>query len=174
MKVNGTGSRHPLVLLARKAIESHLAGLPLPGLRDAPDFDEPAGTFVSIKKKGQLRGCIGTIQPVHSSLAEEVVDNSISAATKDPRFPPLTPDEFDEIAISVDVLTQPEPVSSLGELDVSKFGIIVQSGVRRGVLLPDLPGVETVGQQVRIAMSKAGIREGEDIRLFRFEVNRYY
>lgn len=165
---------HPLVLLARRAIERHLGetSLPLPG--EVPGFGEPAGAFVSIKKKGQLRGCIGTIRPVTSSVAEEVARNAVSAATEDPRFPPLTRAELGEITLSVDVLTTPEPVSGPDELDPARFGVIVQSGYKRGVLLPDLPGVEDVERQVAIAREKAGIAPGEPAQLFRFEVSRYY
>lgn len=165
---------HPLVILAREAIESCLTGKPLPGPDSAPGNDKPAGAFVSIKKKGQLRGCIGTIQPVCPTLAEEVVENAVSAATRDPRFPPMTEEELDEITISVDVLTPPEPVSTLGELEPIRYGIIVQSGIRRGVLLPDLPGVDTVERQIEIAMNKAGIGQAENVQLFRFEVKRYF
>jgi AmmeMemoRadiSam system protein A len=170
---NSNGS-HPLVLLAIKAIEAYLEGKPLPELESAPGSDEPAGAFVSIKKGGQLRGCIGTIQPVHPTLAEEVVKNAVSAATRDPRFPPMTGEELEESTISVDVLTTPEPVSTLDGLDPLKYGVIVQSGARRGVLLPDLPGVETVKQQIEIARNKAGIGQSEKLELFRFEVKRFY
>jgi AmmeMemoRadiSam system protein A len=171
---NMSESHHPLVTLARQAIESFLADKPLPGIVDMPGFDRAAGTFVSIKKKGQLRGCIGTIEPIYATLVEEVINNAVSAATRDPRFPSITEDELGEITISVDVLTPTEPVSSLEELDPDRFGIVVKSGVRKGVLLPDLPGVDTAKQQVEIAMNKAGISRPEDVQLFRFEVKRYY
>jgi AmmeMemoRadiSam system protein A len=171
---DGSGLHHPLVILARRAIESSLANKPLPDAEQVPGFDEPAGVFVSLKKKGQLRGCIGTILPVHSTIVEEVVNNAVSAATRDPRFTPLTEEELGEVTISVDVLTTPEPVSSLEELDPVRFGVIVQSGHRKGVLLPDLPGVDTVEHQVEIAMNKAGISQDEDVQLLRFEVNRYH
>ena len=114
------GKHHPLVDLARKAIASHLSHKPPPQTEASEGPDEPAGTFVSLKKAGQLRGCIGTIQPVRSTLAQEVVDNAVSAATRDPRFPPLTLEELDEVTISVDVLSTPEPVSGLDELDPSR------------------------------------------------------
>ena len=165
---------HPLVVLARRAIESSLAGEPFQAPGNVNDFEVPAGAFVSIKKKGQLRGCIGTIQPVHSTLIQEVANNAVAAATRDPRFPPLTEEELREVVISVDVLTNPEPVSGPDELEPAKYGVIVQSGHRRGVLLPDLPGVASVDQQVAIARSKAGIEPFEPVQLFRFEVNRYY
>ncbi len=167
-------ANHPLVVLARRAIESSLAEKPLPSLAGMDGFEAPAGAFVSIKKKGQLRGCIGTIQPVRPTLVQEVVDNAVAAATRDPRFPPLTEEELGEIIISVDVLTSPEPISGPDDLEPAKYGVIVQSGHRRGVLLPDLPGVASVDQQVAIARSKAGIGPSEPVQLFRFEVNRYY
>jgi len=172
--VKNGDTNHPLVLLARRAIESFLAKKPLSKPAKIEEFEMAAGTFVSIKKKGQLRGCIGTIQPVRPSLVEEVVDNAVAAATRDPRFPPLTEEELEEITISVDVLTPPEPVSGLQDLDPARYGVIVQSGHRRGVLLPDLPGVASTDHQVAIARSKAGIEPTEQVQLFRFEVNRYY
>jgi len=166
-------SHHPLVSLARLAIERGLGETSQPLPLEIPGFEKPAGAFVSIKKKGQLRGCIGTIEPLCSSLVEEVARNAVSAATRDPRFPPLTREELGDITISVDVLASPEPVSGLHELDPVKYGVIVQRGVQRGLLLPDLPGVDTVEKQVAIAMEKAGLAFGEPVELFRFEVKRF-
>ena len=171
--MNDRDEPHPLVNLARAAIASHLSGKPLL----QPDLDkynsEPAGAFVSLKKGERLRGCIGTLQPVRQSLAREIIDNAVSAATKDPRFEPLTLEELEDITISVDVLSEPESVSGLEDLDPSKYGIIVKSGWRKGVLLPDLPGITTAEEQIRIARQKAGIGEGEEVELQRFEVRRY-
>lgn len=167
-------SNHPLVLLARQAIEKHLGEATPPLPTEIPGFERPAGAFVSIKKKGRLRGCIGTIQPVSPSLVEEVAQNAVSAATGDPRFPPLTREELGEITISVDVLTPPEPVSGPHELDPAEYGVIVRSGFRRGVLLPDLAGVDSVEKQVAIAREKAGILPDEPVELYRFKVNRYF
>lgn len=169
-----SGKPHPLVSLARKAIISHLSGASLPQPETFEDPGDAAGTFVSLKKAGQLRGCIGTIQPVRSTLVQEVVDNAVSAATRDPRFQPLTLEELDEITISVDVLGIPEPVSGLEDLDPSRFGVIVKCGWRKGVLLPDLPGITTPEEQVRVARLKAGIGTEEIVELQRFEVKRYY
>lgn len=171
--MSGSGKPHPLVRLAREAIASHLSGDPRSQPEALEDPGEPAGVFVSLKKAGKLRGCIGTIQPVRSTLAEEVMDNAVSASTRDPRFQPLTFEEFDKITISVDVLSAPEPVSGLEDLDPSRYGVIVKCGWRKGVLLPDLPGITTGEEQVRIARLKAGIGEGEDVELERFEVIRY-
>lgn len=172
--MNESADAHPLVTLARAAITSHLAGsrAPMPDKRKVTD--EPAGVFVSLKKEGQLRGCIGTLQPVQPTLAEEVVENAVSAATRDPRFQPVTLEELDIITISVDVLSKPEPVTGYEELNPSRYGVIVKSGWKKGVLLPDLPGITTAEEQVRIAKLKAGIGENETTELMRFEVKRYF
>lgn len=168
------GSSHPLVTLARLAIENHLRGEPVPEAGTELSSSDPTGVFVSLKKEGALRGCIGTILPVTNSLAEEVTQNAVSAATRDPRFPPMSPGELNQVTVSVDVLTAPEPTSSPGDLDPARFGVIVQCGHRKGVLLPDLPGIDTVDKQLAIAKQKAGIGTDEKCELFRFEVNRYY
>jgi len=168
------GKPHDLVSLARRAITAHLSGRPLLKEEISDYHEEPAGAFVSLKKEGQLRGCIGTIYPVQPTLAREIADNAVSAATRDPRFLPITLEELDDITISVDVLGKPEPAAGLEDLDASRYGVIVKSGGRKGVLLPDLPGVTTAEEQVRIAKQKAGIGERETVELLRFEVKRYY
>ena len=124
--------------------------------------------------QGQLRGCIGTIAPTQSSLAREIVENAVSACSRDPRFDPVRPEELKWLEISVDVLGEPENIVSEKELDVKHYGVIVSSGSRRGLLLPDLDGVDTPGQQVDIARRKAGIGPKENIKLQRFEVVRHY
>ena len=134
---------------------------------------ERAGVFVSLKKHGSLRGCIGTISPVMDSIAEEILRNAVSACAEDPRFPPVRPDELPELVVSVDVLSPPEPISSPDKLDVKRCGVIVSSGIRRGLLLPNLEGVDTVGQQIGIALQKADIRPDESYRMERFEVVRH-
>ena len=133
-----------------------------------------AGAFVSIHEHGALRGCIGTIAPVRSSLAEEIIANAVSACARDPRFPAIKPDELPWLEISVDVLGEPEDISSEDELDVKRYGVIVTSGRKRGLLLPDLDGVDTVDQQIDIARQKAGIHKFEKYSLQRFEVIRHY
>lgn len=138
-----------------------------------PEFTGQAGTFVSLKKGGALRGCIGTFSPTQSTVAEEIIHNAVSAGTGDPRFSPVELEEMDEIDISVDVLTEPERINAISELDPQKYGVIVKKGGRRGLLLPMLEGVDSAEQQVRIAMSKAGIGPGEAIELYRFSVIRY-
>ena len=139
-----------------------------------PEMTErKAGVFVSIHKEGRLRGCIGTILPVRGSIAEEIISNAISAATRDPRFDPVRPDELDKLEINVDVLSAPEKIESRAELDVKRYGVIVSSGSRRGLLLPDLEGIDTVDEQVEIAMKKGGIKPRDRIMLERFEVIRH-
>ncbi|MBU1345267.1 MAG: AmmeMemoRadiSam system protein A [Proteobacteria bacterium] len=132
-----------------------------------------AGVFVSIKKFGELRGCIGTFEPTRENIAQEIIQNAISASTRDPRFPAVSKDELSDLTLSVDVLSSPEPVSSADELDPKRYGVIVQSGWKRGLLLPDLEGVDTVEQQVLIAKRKAGIADEEEVDLYRFEVKRH-
>ncbi len=132
-----------------------------------------AGAFVTLKKDGELRGCIGTILPVTPSLANEILRNAVSAGTQDPRFPPVTAEELQWIVYDVDVLSQPEP-AQYEDLDVKRYGVIVTSGKKCGLLLPDIDGVDTVGQQLSIALQKAGIRNGESFDVQRFEVVRHF
>jgi AmmeMemoRadiSam system protein A len=132
-----------------------------------------AGVFVSLKKGGMLRGCIGTIGPVRVNLAEEIIYNAISAGTQDPRFPAVRPEELSKLDYSVDVLGEPEKIDSMDQLDVKRYGVIVTSGYRRGLLLPDLEGVDTPQEQVAIALQKAGINKSERYELERFEVIRH-
>ena len=132
-----------------------------------------AGVFVCLKKDGELRGCIGTIQPVAPNIAEEIRDNAINSATRDPRFLPVSPDELDRLTYSVDVLGEPEDITDTSYLDPKVYGVIVRSGAKSGLLLPDLEGVDTAADQVRIAMTKAGIKSGEPVTLQRFKVTRH-
>lgn len=137
-------------------------------------FQTKAGAFVSVHKDGRLRGCIGTIAPLESCVAAELVRNAISAATADPRFDPIKPEELDSLEYSVDVLGEPEEIASPDELDVRRYGVIVSKGYRRGLLLPDLDGVDTVEDQIDIARRKGGIGEHEKYKLERFEVVRHH
>ncbi|MEJ2736797.1 MAG: AmmeMemoRadiSam system protein A [Anaerolineae bacterium] len=171
---------HPLVALARETIERYV----LDGVRIEPPEDltaemrRRAGAFVTVRRHGKLRGCIGTIQPTCDSLAEEVIQNAISAVTRDPRFPPLARHELEGLEVKVDVLGEPEPVERVDELDPKRYGLIVQSKSqpwKRGLLLPDLEGIDTVEKQVHwTRYHKAGITDpDEPVELFRFEVMRY-
>ena len=167
----------PWVRLARLSLETFVrTGKPLDALPGGlPDemTDRSAGTFVSLHAHGQLRGCIGTTGPTRSNVAWEIVQNAVSACSRDPRFVPVRADELDSLEYSVDVLGEPEAVSSPTELDVKKYGVIVSCGGRRGLLLPDLEGVDTVEQQIDIARQKGGISSRERYTLERFEVVRH-
>ncbi len=135
-------------------------------------FANKSGVFVSIKKSGNLRGCIGTTAPTTDSVAEEIIQNAISAATKDPRFMPMNKEELMASDISVDVLTEAEPATR-EELDPRRYGVIVSHGFKRGLLLPNLEGIDTPEQQLKIALQKAGISEESKYEIERFEVIRY-
>jgi AmmeMemoRadiSam system protein A len=168
-----TGS-HPLVRLAKDAVDTFVLFSRVIEPTDVPPaLQQPAGAFVSIKRGRTLRGCIGTIEPVQESLAREVVRNAIDSATRDPRFLPVEPPELGELSYSVDVLSPPEPVSGPEELDVKRYGLIVRNGPRRGLLLPDIEGVNSVEEQIAIAKAKAGILPDEPVEMFRFTVQRF-
>lgn len=165
------------VQLARRTIEKYIISGRKPGMPEqlpAELRECRAGAFVSIKKDGQLRGCIGTIQAVQSCLAEEIMENAVSASVRDPRFSPIEPEELEYLVISVDVLGEPEKISSPKELDTKRYGVIVTKGRKRGLLLPNLEGIDSVEEQIAIAKQKAGIGEREEVELQRFEVVRHY
>ena len=164
------------VKLARLSLETYIRTgrtMRLPENLPGEMLKMRAGAFVSLHKHGKLRGCIGTIAPTAKNVAAEIIQNAVSAATQDPRFDPVTEDELKWLEISVDVLGKPEKISSREELDAKRYGVIVSCGRRRGLLLPDLEGVDTPQQQVDIARQKGGIREGEPVTLERFEVIRH-
>jgi AmmeMemoRadiSam system protein A len=162
------------VELARRATEEYVRTRRriAPPAKLPARLKERAGVFVSIKKRGALRGCIGTFLPTEENLAEEIIANAISSATRDYRFPPISPQELGELEYSVDILTPPEP-ATIEELDPRRYGVLVESGGRRGLLLPDLEGVETVEQQLEIARRKAGIGPDEPVQVYRFTVERH-
>lgn len=164
------------VSLARQSLETYVRSDSLAKLPDNISEEmtkKRAGVFVSLKKYGQLRGCIGTISPVTGSVAAEILRNAVSAGMEDPRFPPVGKEELDDLVYSVDVLSEAEPIDYLEELDVKRYGVIVSAGRRRGLLLPNLEGIDTVEEQVSIARKKAGILDNEAIKLERFEVVRH-
>ena len=167
---------HPLVQLARKTIETYVKEKKVidPPAMLTEEMKKRAGVFVSLHKKGRLRGCIGTFAPTTENVAKEIIRNSVEASTRDPRFPATQPEELADLEISVDVLTDPVPVKSAAELDAKKYGIIVKTGSRQGLLLPDLPGVNTAEQQITICRRKAWIDEDEAVELFKFEIRRYH
>lgn len=164
------------VKLARNTVENYVRTrqkIRLPKGLPHDMTDRRAGVFVSIHKHGKLRGCIGTFLPTTGSIAQEIIDNAVSAATRDPRFDPITSDELEWLDINVDVLSPPEDIPSKDFLDVKRYGVIVTNGHRRGLLLPDLDGVDTVEDQIAIAKKKAGIGPSEGCSLQRFEVIRH-
>ena len=167
----------PYVRLARETVETWVLERKTP---DVPEWvtaemkQDRAGVFVSIHKDGKLRGCIGTFLPTRENIAREIISNAVSASTRDPRFEPVRPEELKWLEISVDILSAPERISGTAQLDVKKYGVIVSSGSRRGLLLPDLDGVDTVEEQVDIARRKGGIPAGAKIVLERFEVVRHH
>ena len=167
---------HPLVQLAKQSIETYVrSGKTIGPPSDlSPEMQGEAGTFVSLHdRSGNLRGCIGTIAPTQPNVAEEVIQNAVSAATRDPRFPPVKAKELEGLDYKVDVLTEAEPIEGPDQLDPKRYGVIVESGWKRGLLLPDLEGVDTVEYQIEIACRKAGISPNEPKQLYRFEVKRY-
>ncbi len=166
---------HPLVKLAKRAIDEYVRSgrsVPVP-MSLTPEMEERAGVFVCLKKDGQLRGCIGTFMPVCANVAEEIIRNAICAASQDPRFHPVGEEEIASLEYSVDVLSAPERIRDIKDLDPKKYGVIVAKSGLRGLLLPDLEGVDTVEEQLRIAKMKAGIGPDEDTDIYRFEVKRY-
>lgn len=169
--------QHSLPVRIAKASLNYLMehGKVLPAFQEPvpAELQQPAGVFVSLKKQGQLRGCIGTILPTQPDATSEIIQNAVSAATADPRFPRVKQQELAELEISVDILTPPEPIESLAELDPRRYGVIVRCGRRSGLLLPDLEGVDSVEEQVDIACRKAGIHPGEPLEMYRFQVIRY-
>lgn len=166
---------HPYAELAKRAIEEYVknGNVLTPG-EIPPDMQKKAGVFVSLKKHGELRGCIGTFLPCEENIYKEIVRNAIAAATEDPRFYPVQEDELSDITYSVDVLSEPEKVSDISELDPKRYGVIVVKGHKKGLLLPDIEGVNTVEEQLVITKMKAGIDSSDkDVEIFKFTVERF-
>ena len=167
---------HPYIALARQAIERHLETgqiidppTPLPA-----DMAEPAAVFVSLHTaEGMLRGCRGTIAPTERTLAEAIIKTAIASAIDDPRFPPMTLAETDGLDIKVDILSPLEPVSDIGQLDEKVYGVLIQGGHRRALLLPDIAAVDSVPRQLELVRKKAGLEPDEPAELFSFTVTRY-
>ncbi|HKQ04965.1 MAG TPA: AmmeMemoRadiSam system protein A [Blastocatellia bacterium] len=164
--------------LARRAVEAFI--------RDGQVLETPegmtgvlverAGVFVTLRmRSGELRGCIGTIQPTSENVASEIIANAISAATRDPRFLPVRPDELSDLTYGVDVLSLPEPVSGIEDLDPSQYGVIIETldGRRRGLLLPRIAGIDSAQEQWQAVHMKAGIRPDQPVRVERFTVTRF-
>lgn len=167
---------HPIVKLAKKSVEQYIKTGGTPELPDdlPEEMLQKAGVFVCLKANGRLRGCIGTIEPVTGCASEEAVRNAIAAAISDPRFLPVGEHELDSLEYSVDVLCPAEKVAGIDALDPKRYGVIVKKGNRKGLLLPDIEGVDSAEAQARIAKTKAGISPDDtDVELYRFEVRRF-
>ena len=168
------GELHPVVKLAKETVESYVREGKTPEPQElTAEMKERAGVFVSLHKHGELRGCIGTFEPTKDNVAEEIIANAISSSTRDPRFPPVVASELEDLEYGVDILTEPEPVTDMSQLDHRTYGVIVESGSKKGLLLPDLEGVDSVEEQIVICRLKAGISVGEPVRLYRFQVRRF-
>ncbi|MDP3305766.1 MAG: AmmeMemoRadiSam system protein A [Erysipelotrichaceae bacterium] len=170
--------KDPYVDLARRTIEHYVKKREMLKIEENDNnsllSQSSSGVFVSIHRQGRLRGCIGTIEPVRKNLGFEIMFNAVAACARDPRFYPVSVSELKDLDISVDILTEPKKISSKSELDVKRFGVIVVAGSRRGLLLPDLDGIDSVDQQIQIAKRKAGIEMDEKVELYRFEVVRHH
>ena len=170
------GTEDEYVKLARETLETYVKErryIDVPKDASSELKDTRAGIFVSLKMHGRLRGCIGTISPTKDSIAKEIITNAVSAGTGDPRFDPVSEEELGELVYSVDVLGEPQYISSKEELDVVKYGVIVSKGYKKGLLLPNLDGVDTVDKQIEIALQKAGISPDANYQMQRFEVVRH-
>ncbi|MCG3210611.1 MAG: hypothetical protein FOGNACKC_04242 [Anaerolineae bacterium] len=168
---------HPLVELAQQAIQQYLAtGQILPAPANLPpEMQQPAAVFVSLHTgTGDLRGCRGTLTPTEPTLAEAVIQTAIASAVDDPRFPPMLLPEINGLNINIDVLSPLEPISDASSLDPKIYGVVIRAGKRRGVLLPDIPSVDSVARQLEVVRRKAGISPNEPADLYRFTVTRYY
>ncbi|MFW5999159.1 MAG: AmmeMemoRadiSam system protein A [Halanaerobiaceae bacterium] len=165
-----------IVDLARSAIEEYIIrGRRISSPEEIPQILQGKnGVFVSLKKNGKLRGCIGTTEAVQENTAEEIISNAISAAESDPRFPIVKPEEISDLKVSVDILGNKERVESREDLNPEKYGVIVKKGHRTGLLLPDLKGIDTVEKQLAVAKKKAGLTPDTSVdEIYRFSVQRY-
>ena len=164
------------VKLAKYTIDEYIKNnkiIDIPNNISKELLNDKRGVFVSIHKFNELRGCIGTIYPTRDNIAEEIINNAISASTRDNRFEPIKEDELEYLEINVDILTTPEFIKGKEELDIKKYGVIVSSGYKRGLLLPDIDGIDSIEDQIRIARRKGNISDDEEITLERFEVIRH-
>lgn len=165
-----------IIKLVKYTIEYYLQNNNLPQIPNFVDkklLDTKSACFVSIHTKDDdLRGCIGTLEPVYDNLVMEIIHNAISASMKDPRFSPITKDELPNLVFNVDILSPASLIKNKDELDPKKYGVIVSIDYRKGILLPDLEEVDTVEQQLEIACSKAGISQGENFDIYKFSIDR--
>ena len=166
---------HPLVKLAIRSVEHFIeTGKSLPCPAHLPDFlRQSAGTFVSIKKQGSLRGCIGTMTPKYKNLAEEVIQNALRSANEDPRFDPIQKKELPSLTFSVDVLQPLEKIENIKDHNIKQFGLVIRGKGKQGVLLPDLDIIKSADQQLKVCLKKGGFKLNDTYEIFRFEVKRF-
>lgn len=169
----------PYVTLAKQAVEAYiLQKLIIPPPKGLPKemFTQKAGVFVTIYNGAELRGCIGTYLPAQNDLAHEIIENSVSACSRDYRFAFITPNELPKLRYEVSILSEPKPVEDVRQLDHHRDGIIARCDDGRcGLLLPDLDGIANVQQQIYIACQKGGIDpQLDDPNLFRFTVEKHF
>ena len=166
-----------VIELAQRAVESFCErGDIIDPPANLPDrlLNDRQGVFVTLKKEGDLRGCMGTFRPTQENIAEEIITNAISAAFRDPRFPPVRSEELNDLQYEISLLSVPEPVEDTAELDPKKYGVIAEKGSSRGLLLPDLEGLDTVEQQLAALHRKAGLPPGEpDVDYKKFTVQKF-
>lgn len=160
-----------ILQIAWDALSAAVSGRPYTPHELPAPFDVSRGVFVTLEKHGELRGCMGHPLPVRASLAEEVAEVAAMAGMRDPRFPQVREDELPQIDLSVSLMTVPEPTTE-DQLDAKRYGVIVTSGYRRGLLLPDLDGVDTPQHQIQICRRKGGIPAAAPVTLERFEVEK--
>lgn len=159
--------------LVKRAVEAHVVESPVGELPSEGPLGKPGACFVTLRIGGRLRGCVGTTRPTLPTLAEELVRNAVSACSRDTRFSPVQPRELSRLQYSVYLLKEPEPVTDLSQLDPSRYGVLVRAGSKRGVLLPGIPGIDSVEQQLRAVRRKAGIGRAEPLEIERIEVIVY-
>jgi len=166
---------HPLVKLAIRSVKYFIeTGNPLPCPAHLPDFlRQSAGIFVSIKKQGSLRGCIGTITPKYKNLAEEVIQNALRSASEDPRFDPIQKKELPSLTFSVDVMKPLEKIDSIKDQNIKQFGLVIRGEGKQSVLLPDLDIIKSADQQLQVCLKKGGFKWNDTYEIFRFEVKRF-
>ncbi len=167
---------HPFIALAYQAIETYLkTGQIMPAPTPLPNnMATPNPLFVSLHTAdGSLRGCRGTLAPSQANLAETIIHTAIASAVDDPRFPPMLPEELEGLDVKVDLLSPLEPVHDIKELDEKVYGVLIQAGQRRALLLPDIPMVDSVPRQLELVRRKAGLSSHEPAQLYRFTVTRY-
>lgn len=175
MEVGMKTLQHPYVSLAQESVHHFLNYSKKLSCPDplSTDLNSRSGAFVSIKKLQQLRGCIGTLEPREPNLAMEIIENALKAALHDPRFSPVTPEELQDLTYSIDVVRPLQKVSDMSELNPDVYGLVVRSRGKQGVLLPDLEGVDSTEEQIRICRAKGRIPNDEPIEMYRFKVERF-